>query len=109
MGLDRPAKTTSLAISLQFFHSKLKTLLFTTSYPDSSSSPTSLPISTPNTIHHSCLTVCQPDSLDLKGHCIMTSGQKWPFWTHPPTHPVRLGKVSLDPPTPHHRDVIYCS
>src|SRR6218665_3211826 len=27
--------------------------------------PTSLPVSTPNTIHHSHLTVCLPDSLDL--------------------------------------------
>ena len=27
--------------------------------------PTSIPVSTPNTIHHSCLTVCLPDSLDL--------------------------------------------
>src|SRR6218665_2321283 len=27
--------------------------------------PTSLPVSTPNTIHHSCLTVCLPDSLNL--------------------------------------------
>src|SRR6218665_302625 len=63
-----------------------------------------------------------------KGHCIITSLQKWPIWTHSlihppcqawsgfprpthfkngrfgpthsPTHPVRLGQVSLDPPTP---------
>src|SRR6218665_1984978 len=27
--------------------------------------PTSLPVSTPNTIHHSHLTVCLPDSLNL--------------------------------------------
>ena len=27
--------------------------------------PNSLPVSTPNTIHHSCLTVCLPDYLDL--------------------------------------------
>ena len=27
--------------------------------------PTSLPVSTPNTIHHSRLTVCLPESLDL--------------------------------------------
>src|SRR6218665_35374 len=27
--------------------------------------PTSLPVSTPNTIHHSRLTACLPDSLDL--------------------------------------------
>src|SRR6218665_2455177 len=58
-------KTQPLAISPQLFQSKLKTLLFNKSYPDLSSSPTSLPVSTPNTIHHSHLTVCLPDSLDL--------------------------------------------
>src|SRR6218665_839576 len=37
-------KTSSLAISSQLFHSKLKTLFFSKSYPDSSSSPyTSIP------------------------------------------------------------------
>src|SRR6218665_3713059 len=46
-------KSSPLAISPQLFHSKLKTLLFNRSYPDLSSSPTSLPVSTPNTIHHS--------------------------------------------------------
>ena len=47
-----------LAISPQLFHSKLKTLLFSKSYPDSSSSSYSFPpISTPNTIHHSHLTL----------------------------------------------------
>jgi len=47
-------ETFSLAISPRFFHfkSKLKTLLFSKSYPGSSSSRTSLPVSTPNTIHH---------------------------------------------------------
>ena len=29
----------------------------------------------------------------LRGHCIMASLQKWPFWK------VRLAQVSLDPPT----------
>ena len=33
--------------------------------------PTSLPVSTPNTIHHSRLTVCLPDSLDLT-RCLST-------------------------------------
>src|SRR6218665_808130 len=32
--------------------------------------PTSLPVSTPNTNHHSRLTVCLPDSLDLD-RCLM--------------------------------------
>src|SRR6218665_3377075 len=36
-------QTSPLAISPQLFHSKLKTLLFSTSYPDSSSSPYLLP------------------------------------------------------------------
>jgi len=40
-------------------------LLFNKSYPDLSSSPYLPPVSTPNTIHHSRLTVCLPDSLDL--------------------------------------------
>src|SRR6218665_4125902 len=30
----------------------------------------------------------------------MMSLRKWPFWTHPCTHPIRLGQVSLDPPIP---------
>ena len=29
----------------------------------------------------------------------MTSLQKWQFWTNPPTHPVRLSQVSIDPPS----------
>jgi len=58
-------RTSPLAISPQLFHSKLKTLLFSKSYPDSSSSHASLPVSTPNTIHHSSLTVCLHDSPDL--------------------------------------------
>ena len=49
------------AISPQPFHSKLKILLFNKLYPESSSS-LYLPVSTPNTIHHSRLTVCLPDS-----------------------------------------------
>ena len=47
------------------FHSELKTLLFSKSDPDSLSSPYLPPVSTPSTIHHSRLTVCLPDSLDL--------------------------------------------
>ena len=43
----------------------LDNVCHTKSYPDSSSS---LPASTPNTIHHSCLTVCLPDSLHLDPH-----------------------------------------
>ena len=39
-------------------HSKLKTPLLSKSYPDSYSSPYLPPVSTPNTIHQSCLTVC---------------------------------------------------
>src|SRR6218665_1218517 len=54
-----------LAISPQLFHSKLKTLLLSKSYPDSSSPPYLPSVSTPNTIHDSRLTVCLPDSLDL--------------------------------------------
>src|SRR6218665_978536 len=54
-------KTLPLAISPQLFHSKLKTLLFNKSYADLFSSRPSLPVSTPNTIHHSRLT----DSLVL--------------------------------------------
>src|SRR6218665_2746457 len=53
-------KTSPLAISPQLFHPKLKTLLFNKSYPYSSSSPYLPPVSTPNTIHHSRLTVCLP-------------------------------------------------
>src|SRR6218665_2553168 len=54
------------SISLQLFHFRLKTLLFNKSYsyPDSSSSPYALPVSTLNTIHHSRLTVCMPNPLD---------------------------------------------
>src|SRR6218665_475384 len=37
--------------------------------------PTSLPVSTPNTIHHSRLTVCLPDSLNLT-RCLSIL-----FWT----------------------------
>ena len=55
-------KIAPLPVSPQLFHSKLKTLLFNKSYPDSSSSPTFLPVSIPNTIHHSRLTFCLPDS-----------------------------------------------
>src|SRR6218665_3057288 len=51
-------KTSPLVISLQLFHSKLKTLLFSKSCPNSSSSPYLLPILTPNTIHHSHLPAC---------------------------------------------------
>src|SRR6218665_4153162 len=38
-----------------------------------------------------------PHRLCLRGHCIMTSLRKWPFWTNLPTvtNPVRLGQVSL--------------
>jgi len=57
-------KTSPLVISLQLFHSKLKALLFSKSYPDSSPSPYLPPVSTPNTIHHSRLIVCLPNSLD---------------------------------------------
>src|SRR6218665_902525 len=58
------------------FHSRLKTLLFSKSYPDSSSSPYHpYPVSTQNTIHHSRLTVCLPDSLDLT-RCLLIL-----FWT----------------------------
>src|SRR6218665_3995078 len=59
------AHTSPLAISTQLIHSKLKTLLFSKSYPDSLSSPYLPPVSTPSTIHHSRLTVCLPDCLDL--------------------------------------------
>src|SRR6218665_1885880 len=48
---DELTKTSPLAISPQLLHSKLKTQLFNKSYPDSSSSPYLLPISTPNTTH----------------------------------------------------------
>src|SRR6185503_12387322 len=54
-------KTSPLAIYPQVFHSKLKTLLFHKSYPDSISSLTSLAISTLRNIHLSRLTVCLPD------------------------------------------------
>ena len=54
------AKTSPLAISLQLFHSKLRTLIFNKSYPDSSSSQRQ----TPSTITVS-LSACLPDSLDL--------------------------------------------
>src|SRR6218665_1139874 len=59
-------RTSPLAISPQFFHSKLKTLLFSKSYPDSSSSSYLPPRL--NSKHHppcSRLTVCLPHSLDL--------------------------------------------
>ena len=55
-------QTSPLKISPRLFHSKLKTLLFSKSYPDSSSSTYLPPVSTPNTIHHSRLTVCLTDS-----------------------------------------------
>src|SRR6218665_2535058 len=58
-------KTAPLAISPQLFHSKLKTLLFKKSYPASSSSNYLASSLNSNTIHHSRLTVCLPDSLDL--------------------------------------------
>src|SRR6218665_671942 len=58
-------QTSPLKISPRLFHSKLKTLLFGKSYPDLSSSSSLPPVSTPNTIHHSRLTVCLHDSLDL--------------------------------------------
>src|SRR6218665_1671830 len=60
-----------LAISPQLFHFKPKTLLFLI-HP---LLPTSLPVSTPNTIHHSRLTVCLSDSLNL------TSCLSILFWT----------------------------
>ena len=54
----------TLDISPQLFYSKLKTLLFGKSYPNSSSSaylpPSPSQLQTPST-----LTVCLPDSLDL--------------------------------------------
>src|SRR6218665_1517935 len=55
-------KATPLAISPQLFHSKLKTLLFNNHILINPFLPTFLPISTPNTIHHSHLTICLPDS-----------------------------------------------
>src|SRR6218665_926018 len=55
---SQATKTSPLAIFSQLFHSKLKTLLFNKSYPDSSSSSYFPPISTLNTTHHSRLTVC---------------------------------------------------
>jgi len=59
-------QTSHHAIPPQLFHSKLKTLLFSKSCPDSSSSPyLPTPVSTPNTIHHSHLMVGLPNSLDL--------------------------------------------
>src|SRR6218665_1611724 len=66
------AKTALPAISQQLFHSKLKTLLFNKSDPDSSSSPCLPPRL--NTIHHG-LHVCLPDSLNLT-HCLSIL-----FWT----------------------------
>src|SRR6218665_1306757 len=54
-----------VALKMNIGNHHLQTLLFSESYPDSSSSHTYLPVSTPNTIHHSRLTVCLPDSLDL--------------------------------------------
>ena len=54
-------RTSPLAISPQLFHScRLKTLLFSKSFPDHHHPHASLPVSTPNTIHHSRLTVCLP-------------------------------------------------
>src|SRR6218665_2238846 len=55
-------KTSPLAIFLQVFYSKLKTLLFHKSYPDSCSSP-HLPhhFSSKPLLNH--LTVCLPDPL----------------------------------------------
>src|SRR6218665_2880233 len=47
-----------LAISLQLFHSKLKTMLFSKSYNDSSSSPYLPHRLNCRVIHHSRLTVC---------------------------------------------------
>src|SRR6218665_854272 len=55
--------TSHHTISPHLFHSKLKTLLFNKSYPDSSSPPYLPPCL--NSKHHSCLTVCIPDSLDI--------------------------------------------
>src|SRR6218665_3179881 len=63
-------KTSPLAISPQLFHSKLKTLFFNKSFL-----PTSFPVSTLNTIHHSRPTVCLPDSLYLT-RCLSIL-----FWT----------------------------
>jgi len=57
------SQTSSLAISPQSFHSKLKMLLFSISHPESSSFPCLPPHLSSNTIHH--LTVYLPDSLDF--------------------------------------------
>src|SRR6218665_791023 len=51
-------QTSSLTISPQLFHSKLKTLLFSKSNSALSSSPYPLAVSTSNTIHHNRLTLC---------------------------------------------------
>src|SRR6218665_2224974 len=65
-------QTSPLAISPQLFRDKLKTLLWANPILIHRLLHTSLPVSTPSTIHHSRLTVCLPDSLDLteplKGH-----------------------------------------
>src|SRR6218665_129475 len=54
-------------ISTQPFHPKLKTLLLTNKPILILLLPTSIPVSTPNAIHHSRLavSVCLPNSLDL--------------------------------------------
>src|SRR6218665_3566871 len=58
---------TYVPISPQLFsaHSKLKTLRFKNLILIHPLLPSSLPVSTPNTIHHGRLTVCLCDSLDL--------------------------------------------
>jgi len=59
---------TSLAISPQLFHTKLKTQHCSLVNPTliHPLSHTSLRVSAPNTIHHSRLTVCLTDSLDFE-------------------------------------------
>ena|SRR6218665_1834373 len=59
-------QTSPLVVFQQLFHSKLKTLLYNNSYHNNNNiHPLPIPPSTPNTVHHSLLTICMPDSVDL--------------------------------------------
>src|SRR6218665_1624740 len=62
---DRLTQKSPHAISPQLFHSKLKHCSLVNPILIHRHPHTYLPVSTPNTIHHSRLTVCLPDSLGL--------------------------------------------